>query len=276
MMGKLSSRRSNFSLIVVLATILLASCSGDENGGIVGPPPEYWAGLYDWSDSATWTDPATWPDNKLLSFVYSGQSGPPGFYREDYGRGSPYYENTVSVRKQSGQWIDMCTTDRDSAYAWSEASAVNGAYYRELDSELETEKYFEFRRVYNVNPVDVILSRVHKCSYLDRSMFDRLNPSEVLGVFGVRSMTAELVCELVEYMWTNSMISEFGRPLSSDTNETQTSYVQTIYFVHLVGGDFGTCDSVHFQVALVEVDKATGAVTFESTELREFAGVCYE
>jgi len=235
-----------------------------------------WARLYDWSDLATWTDPSLWSDNKLRSFAYSGSRGHPEFYREDASRGHPYYENTISVRTETDKWIELSTGTRDSALAWSEASATSSAYYRDLVSESETEKYYEFRRVYSAHPRDVILSRVHKSSYLDRSMFDRFHPSPVLGVFRPRPIDEANARELIEYMWANSRLVEFGRPLSRGLVESETGFAEEITYSYTVGGDWGVCDSIVLGRAIVTVDKSTGMITREVEVLREVKGVCHE
>ena len=255
-------------VLLLSALAFFAGCSDDGDNGIDGPGREYWAGLYDWSDLATWTDPSLWTDNKLRSFAYSESRGHPDFYQEDYGRGSRYYENSISTRMESDKWIELSTGTRDSALTWSETSATSGAYYRDLVSESETEKYFEFQRVYSENLSDVILSRVHKSSYLDRSMYDRFNPSPVLGVYRVRPISESGARELIEYMWINSRIDN-GRPLSRGMEESEVSFTEEIYYSYTVGGDWGTC-------ALVRVDKTTGEVTKEAEELREVNGVCYK
>ena len=262
-------------VLLLSALAFFAGCSDDGDNGIDGPGREYWAGLYDWSDLATWTDPSLWTDNKLRSFAYSESRGHPDFYQEDYGRGSRYYENSISTRMESDKWIELSTGTRDSALTWSETSATSSAYYRDLVSESETEKYFEFQRVYSENLSDVILSRVHKSSYLDRSMYDRFNPSPVLGVFRVRPISESGARELIEYMWINSRIDN-GRPLSRGMEESEVSFTEEIYYSYTVGGDWGTCDAIVLGRALVRVDKTTGEVTKEAEELREVNGVCYK
>lgn len=263
-------------VLLLSALAFFAGCSDDDGDGIDGPGREYWASLYDWSDLATWTDPSLWTDNKLRSFAYSGSRGHPDFYQEDYERGSPYYENTVSTRMESDKWIELSTGTRDSALSWSETSAASSAYYRDLVSESETEKYFEFQRAYSENPSDVILSRVHKSSYLNRSMYDRFNPSPVLGAYRARPINESGAHELIEYMWINSGIVAYGRPLSRGLEESEASFTEIIYYSYTIGGDWGTCDAIVLGRALVRVDKTTGEVTNEVEELREVNGVCYE
>jgi len=253
-----------------------AGCSDENSDGIVGPNSTYYADLYDWSDITEWTDPDSWPDDKLRSFSYSGEYAHPEFYSEDLNGGFRYYENTISVRTESDRWIELSTDIRDSAYTWSEASSNSSAYYRTLESERETAKFFEFRRVYLEHPTDIMLSRIHKSSYLDRSMFDRIHPSDVVGVYKVRPILGPEVQELIEYMWKTCRLVQSGRPLTRNFSENDSSFEEEIYFIRTIGGDWGICDTVILGRSVVSVDKTSGEVSRFVEELREIDGVCYE
>lgn len=87
---------------------------------------------------------------------------PAGFNFQQNFDGSLYYENTISIRASQTSLVELDTNDKQQAKDWSETSSSTSAYYRELVAERETEKYFEFKRVYSVNAKDVILSRVIK------------------------------------------------------------------------------------------------------------------
>jgi hypothetical protein len=121
-----------------------------------------------------------------------------------------------------------------------------------------------------------MLSGVHKSSYLDRSMFDRFHPSPVLGVFRLRPIDEANARELIEYMWANSRIVDFGRPLSRGLVESETEFAEEIHYCYNVGGDWGTCDSIVLGRAVVRIDKTTGAITCDVDEVREIKGMCYE
>jgi hypothetical protein len=58
-----------------------------------------------------------------------------------------------------------------------------------MKGESENEKYFQFERIWFEHPSNKILSRVHKCRYLDRSVFDRFKT--VTGVFMILSVWSE-------------------------------------------------------------------------------------
>ena len=223
-------------------------------------------------------DPYTWSDRQIREIMYSPYWYPVGFYQEDPRRGYPYYVNTVSINSsdcQSGTcWIELCTDDRAQALAWSESSAVHSSYYRVLESDRETEKYFEFRRVNPDRPSDVILDRVHKCRYLDRSMYDGLHPSSVLAVFVPRPITAEGVREVVEYLWANDKLVPVSKVLASRTTECAEAFCQTILYAILIEGDWGLCDEIRLREAVVRVNKETGEITSDTRGLRIIQGTC--
>ncbi len=266
---------------VVYCAILFVSCSKtNDQDYIVGPDRDDWASLYDWSNPDTWLDPYNWPNRKVISFAYSEYRAPLGFYQEDFERGNPYYENTISIRRpicpDYGCWFELCSDERDLAYAWSESCAVSSSYYRDYESERETDKYFEFRRVYEVNPNDVLLSRVHKCSYLDRTMHDKLHPTPVLGIFVPRPITMESSRELVEYMWANGMLRGYGSVISCSSSENPESFSHSILYVDIVYGDFGMCDQIFLLEMIADVEKGTGSITCDSQGLRQMNGVCHK
>ena len=68
-------------------------------------------------------------------------------------------------------------------------------------SESQTEKYFQFRRVYQQDTNDVVLDRVHKLSYVDRSMFDWFNPTRFIARLNVSPIDTLVAQNLVEYLW---------------------------------------------------------------------------
>ena len=113
-------------------------------------------------------------DKDLRCAVYTDYKFPDGFYQEDLslpdreGKASIYYENTVSI-DSSNKWTEFCTNELSRAWTLSERSADSNSYYRRVVDTTITEKFFQFRRVSEQNPRDVLLSRVHKCSYFTPS-----------------------------------------------------------------------------------------------------------
>jgi internalin A len=219
-------------------------------------------------------------NQEILEAVYSDYKYPRDFYQEDLEGGSLYYENTISVKpifEREHRWIELCTDDRNQALEWSEASSKNSAYYRDLIDERETEKYFEFERVYSENPFDIILSRVHKSSYLDRSSYDRFEKGSVLGIFNQRPITPENAKELTEYLWFVENYNIVGsKVLSSFTEDQGNSIKHTIYETHVVYGDWGMSDQITLIKSEYVVDKNSGQFTLSQKHIRTVTGRYHE
>lgn len=274
--------QSSNHLVLIITFVcgsVLLSCSTEEPEDTAHNDIEYWSNLYDWSIAETWNEPYNWSENKIISFTYSGHFGPTGFYTEDRERGFTYYENTISTQDNECPdddcWIEHSTNDRDSAFAWSQLSALNSSQYRSLESELENEKYFEFRRINEENSSDVMLSRVHKTSYLDRSMYDLFHRTDIIGVFNHKPMNAISVREVIEYLWANDKIERPGSVMSSTVSEDQNYLMLTFLSAFRVGGDWGTCDTIYLRETVVSIEKASGAISFAVQELSELSGVCH-
>ncbi len=217
-------------------------------------------------------------DQQLIALAYSDYKFPDDFYQEELRGGAIYYVNTVSVlplHERKNIWIEFCAEDRDQAFAWSESSSANSAYYRELVSENETEKYYEFRRVYTERPNDVILSRAHKCSYIDRSAVDNFLHSDTLGVFAQRPITSVAVKELAEYIYfVNTYNIGNYKALKSVSEEDESSFSQVIYQVNVQYGDFGLCDNIALGKVTYTVDRITGVIVILREGLRGVRGEC--
>lgn len=218
-------------------------------------------------------------DQELLELAYSSYKFPDDFYQEELNGGSIYYVNTVSVlpvNEREHIWIELCTEDRDQAFAWSESSSRNSAYYRELVSESESEKYYEFRRVYTERPTDILLSRAHKCSYIDRSSVDRFLHSDTLGIFRQRPITRATVKELAEYLhFTDTYNISNYKILSSNTVEGGATVRQEIYQLNILFGDWGMCDDISLSKVIYTVDKQTGLIVISRENIRGIRGECH-
>lgn len=215
-------------------------------------------------------------DDEIIRKAYSHYSLPQWFSTEDFTSVSPYYENTISIfplAERGTSWFELSTNDHVQALAWSEASSRNSAYYRELVSQRETEKFFEFKRVYAAHPNDAILSRVHKSSYLDRSEFDKLHKGSVLGRFQVRPVTMENVKELVEYLWCVDSNFDTGTGiLSTWMSENTMSVDYVLQVLDVVYGDRGMHDSIIVTNATFRIEKASGLISYSLQVVRTIEG----
>lgn len=223
-------------------------------------------------------DPLNITDDEIINAVYSDYKYPVGFYQEDLDGGYPYYENTLSIYpfgEREHHRFELSTNSRDSAFAWSERSANNGAYYRVLESEKETEKYFEFRRVRAEYPSDILLSRVHKLGYIDRSMHDQFFKDDTIGVFKVLDLSLPLVQELIEYLWfIENHHNSSATVLFGEVSELDMSYVYTLYRTSTAFGDYGICDHIGVYRTDYTVLKETGIILKEDQYLDGLTGHC--
>jgi hypothetical protein len=213
-------------------------------------------------------------DDQILQLVYSSYKYPQGFYQEDVTNCSIYYENSVSVlpiQQRGTQWIELCTDDHNQARAWSDSSNANGSAWRVIVSERETEKYFEFKR--SDSSAWSLLSRVHKCSYLDRSMFDRFNPGSILGIFKKRPILSSDVKILIEYLWFVDNYESCGaKVLTSMAEDIESAYQILITETRVSYGDFGLHDNITVYESIYSVSKLDGTITLSKKVQRVIEG----
>jgi hypothetical protein len=137
------------SLLPIAMLFLTCTDRGSLLSPLPSPPTSYIASF----DSISVTD------EEILQLVYSTFKVPINFYQEDVGSAGIYYENTLSILpldQRTGHASELSTNSHDQALAWSESSSVHSSYYRTLQSEMETYKYFQFRRLYQDHPTDVL------------------------------------------------------------------------------------------------------------------------
>lgn len=215
-------------------------------------------------------------DDELYTFAYSNPRFPNDFYFEDSLNGSLYYENTISItplNERDGTWLQLCTNSLDLARHWSELSSINSSYYRDLVSQRQTEKFFEFKRVYSVNPNDVILSRVHKCSYLDRSMYDFLNPGDIIGVFKKNIFNQNDSKEVIEYLWfTENYNNGSSKVYEGVIQNSDQFYIYYLYEIGIVYGDYGMKDVLSYIKHTFNINKNNGEITHDKELIKQISG----
>ncbi len=215
-------------------------------------------------------------DDEIIAKVYSGYKFPAGFYTEDLDSGSIYYVNTLSIKPLNDRgdtWIELSTDNRDSAFNWSELSCLYSAYYRKYVSEKETEKYFEFRRVREENPTDIVLFRAHKASYIDRSMYDFFNPGAVIGQYKQKPLKLEQVKELIEYLiFVKGYNNSSYKVLESVCSENDTAFIHEITDLTINYGDWGLRDEIKVWDKHYYVNKASGNITLSKELVKTIQG----
>ncbi len=212
----------------------------------------------------------------MRSVAYTSYKYPDDFYHEDLGGASIYYNNTLSILplgSRTRHWVELSTDDRDQAFAWSVATDTNSAYHRDLVSERQTDKYFEFRRVYLKNPTDDILSKVHKLSDVDRSMFDYFNPAPLIAKLNIRPIDFVSFREFVGYYWFVQNYNIGGEQvLATFSRQSADSVWCVVYQLSVNYGDIGMHDEISLGRSLYSVSRQTGDVFLSSTVLRTIQG----
>jgi len=245
--------------LFVLSWVVLQGCNGNPVTSVPAPPAPPVLG-----------DPTKPTDEYLIWFAYNGPQFPDGFYFEQMDEGSPYYVNTVSVTPQGAReavWIELCTDDLEQAKEWSELSSRYSAYYRDLVSQRETEKYFEFKRVYADRTTDILLSRAHKCSYFDASNHDRFLDPPSLGNLNKRPLDAAAAQEVIEYLWFAGREGLSHKVLHSAVTEETGYYQHIIYAVSLGIGDWGMYDVIQLYRFTYAIEQSTGEVLRTSRQM---------
>ena len=254
-------------LVLFLTAVFLAGCADE------GVPPT--RPQADMTYVATF-DSISITDDALLQIVYSDYRLPSDFYQEALGDTNVYYENTVSIlplTQRTDHWSELSTDDWAQAFAWSESSAVNSAYYRTVLYQSQTEKFFQFCRVYLERPTEVVASRVHKLSYIDRSMFDAFHPTPLIGVFNSRPIDTTSVRTLVEYLWfTHNYNNRSAKALAAVASESPDSVRCALYVVGISYGDYGLKDAICLWREVYSVARQTGEVYLGKCVIRTVEG----
>ena len=211
--------------------------------------------------------------SELISLAYDKDYNyPVGFYFEKDLIGSTYYENTVSVNKESS-WIELHTTNKDEARNWSNISNENSSVNRKIIQENETEKYFEFVRVNVVNENDVLLSRVHRSDYFIPfgvfkfwGSFDSLIENKTIGTY-YGEITLNKIKEFVEYLWVRGNWNTDSKVIKSTISEKNDKFEHHIQSLIIVYGDWGLHDIIYVFDNKLVLDKEGKTLTLVERKL---------
>lgn len=223
--------------------------------------------------------------SEIFDFVRLGPNYPQGFYREMFD-GKLYYETNASTDPaHNNKWMtQLCTDNRDSAYSLSKNSIFSDSTL-EYFSERETDKYFEFHWPYHQNNMySKYISRVHKRSYVDRSMYeyDIVNRSHdtLFGILNERPITRANAKEVVEYLWF-TMYQNGGysaKILQTSFTETDSTFNHSLLtFYYSVAcplntvNDFDTCRITKIEIVRNDfnVFRHSGEIIFKPDTLEK-------
>ncbi len=215
-------------------------------------------------------------DEKILELVYSDYKYPQNFFIENLNGANIYYVNSLSITplgERTSSSTELSTNNRDTAYYWSELTYLNSSYYRTFVDERETERYFEFKRVSEQNPHDVVLFRVHKSDYLDRSMYDSFNQGKIIGKYNGKSFEVDDIKELIEYLiFVKTYNDGSYKVLNSVCNEKDDKFVHTITEILIAYGDWGIRDEIKLYDTRYVVDKASRRISLEKKLIKTISG----
>jgi hypothetical protein len=210
------------------------------------------------------TDIIPFSDKLLLEFAQHGSKYPSGFYTENLSNSSLYYVNTVSTGVNNNKWIYLCTDESSQAFNWIDSST-----YRTLIDLTQTDKYFQAVGIDSSNLRHHILFRVHKCSYIDRSIYDGLNRSDSIGILNQRPINETNVKEVIEYLWfTNNY--NIGNPkiLFTEYKETQNECIYILYVTNYYVGDWGMCPGLNVEKQTYAINKNNGLILYNPKIIR--------
>jgi hypothetical protein len=257
------------SRVALVAMVLLAALGPGCGSSPTRP-------LLDWTVPRFAADQASFTDDDVRAAYYSRYRSPGSFYREDgYGVTAPYYVNTISVHDvccRPSVWIELSTEDVGQARAWAESTVAHSsnAIPSPLGPVRVEERFFEFPR----GSDRAVPMRVHRLSYLDRSMFDRLAPDSLIGVLQSRPIDAGAARDVAEYLWFLDHRSRRNPVLSSFGFEEGMTLVHVVYDVEVTSGP--RCDQLRLRRLEYRVAVPTGEIVLRVTLVRTIEGECRE
>ena len=207
------------------------------------------------------TNQTEFTDEDLLSAVYSNYSHPENFFyvNLNINQSTSYLQtydlNYTNFEKRS----EICANNNSEAI-----SLFEDLYHQSpLQSELlEDEKYYQTKN-----------SRIHNCLYFNPngSLFDNF---EEIGVFVKRPITTQNFKEFSEYLWS-IYLTKFGSltPLSSISNKSPDVFIQSIYSVRHVVGDYSLYDRIILKIFKFVIQLNSGHTTQIEEEIRTINGI---
>jgi hypothetical protein len=222
--------------------------------------------------------------NPILVMAYSDDYYyPAGFFYEILDSGSIYYVNTVSIKPLTDRediWIDLSCDNIDQARLWSELTDSFSSYHRILESERETNRYFEFKRVGQFSRRDMVLSRVHKESYF-KPLLDKFRSSFVSGNSNIKDTIGQIditkfqssdIKELIEYLWSSGAVGVNEKVEKTELEEAINTYTYLVSSISIIGGDWNVNDSINLYYNYFNINKMNGIITLTRQFKQGFYG----
>lgn len=223
-------------------------------------------------------------DEEAFNAVYSRIKHPSSIIMEDFKGGSPYYISEWSLDSpygRSGSRAPLCTEDHNQAKQWAIAQNDSSSVLRVLGEERDAEKYHEFRMVNPMRPNDIVLLRVDKCSYLNRSSANGCWPLflhdsitiDTIGIFELEPISTQKFSELVYYLWWTSNWNTTGSCIiRSSVYKERNKIILKMFETRLMASDYGLYDEIYLYLTTCSVDINTGLVVLYSKKVKTIQG----
>ena len=270
--------------MVLALTLTLVACSRFGEQPKTDPPPGLGSSTYpspfNGPNDTLYIDDTLFTYDGLWAVAYGDTCYPDEFFEDVGGPGWVYYEKEAVVTSPNHSepiLMELCTDNKEQARLWSDRPSPRTVGYPDVVDESETEKYFEFKRK-RVGYMQYMLSRVHKCSYIELSPFDwfqewydwylidvTLDPIP-MGTFHQRPIIYETVKELCEYLFVHAARLEL-KVIRSSTLDQGFRFEHTIYSLSVVEGDWGMRDEIILMKRQYTVDQTTGTITYKKLPL---------
>lgn len=252
------------NLVIIFIAILLGSCEKEDSE----------VAFDNWYQPGFSSSQTEFTSQEIWNAAYSNYRYPSGFNVENIDGTSLFYENTQSINDatQTESVYEVCTDNKEKAIEWATKSTSTQYIDFIVEETIETDKYFQIKKVNKNSGADIILSRVHKCSYFSRLAFDNSNSQiQQIGIFNDRPFNLEKIKSFAEYLWFIDN-SENKKVLSTFTNEESSMYIHYIFELTIVIASEGKYDTLIVDEVKYKIDNQSGVVERERTEVYRIDG----
>lgn len=199
---------------------------------------------------------------------------PPGFYSEPapaagYTTTFHIRNSDIAVATAVGPVHELCTSDWNEAFDWSEIVAASQAVPTDLTATESKEQYFEFVRTARASALSTEQIRVYRCEFLDRDGADLSRLTGAAGHINKRPLTEADVRWTLEYLWHFSAYDNVDNAvLKSAATGTSASPAHELTLAKLTrGGGAGGCDRIRVFVWSYRADPVSGELVSEQRDL---------
>lgn len=240
--------------VIACAALALCACGGGSSGSVAAAPPGAAYGI-----TLSNLDIAT-------SLYQDSQRTPPGFLADPAPTGvgivATHHLHSDELALVTASSFEVCTDDWNQALAWSEQAATHNGSYASLVGNSNTSHYFEFDRVPQGTPQQLLRQRVYLCSYLDRSDTSADVNSGPAGVLNAQPRTAAQMRDLSEYLWQFTGWNNYGNAvLASIDASGATGPGHTLVIASLSpDGVSSGCDRIDVLGWRHDLDSGSGAL----------------